>query len=174
MRLLNIAILGVVAVAMTRCGAINEDLPTHVESSIIVAGDVAPDFSATTLRGEEFTLSATRGEVVLLVLFSHTCPDCKALFDDLMLHKSEIESLGVRLIAVSRGGSKDEIEAYVRDNGYDIEVIADSSKYIYYLYATTYVPRTYLIDRAGVVDSITIEFDSDHLPHIIGRIRQLI
>lgn len=161
------------AICLVGCGTIGEELPSYEESSIITVGDYAPNFSATALNGDHFELSALQGEVVLLVLFSHTCPDCKALFDDIMNHKATIDSMGAKMIAVSRGGEKEEIEEYMQRNGYDFEAIADSEAHIFGLYATTYVPRTYLINRQGVVEYASIEYDAAHLPHIIERIGAL-
>lgn len=162
------------AICLVGCGTIGEELPSYEESSIISEGDYAPDFSATTLNGDNFSLSALRGDVVFLVLFSHTCPDCKALFDDIMQHKATIEAMGAKMIAVSRGGSREEVEEYMQRNGYDFVAIADSEAQIFGLYATTYVPRTYLINQQGVVAFATIEYDTTHLPRIIERIGALI
>jgi peroxiredoxin len=166
-------LLSLAALAFAGCSAINEDLPTYEESSIVVEGDVAPDFSATTLAGESLSLSSLRGRVVLLVFFSHTCPDCKSLFDDLSQREAEIEALGVRVLAISRGGSQAEIETYMANNGYTFDVVVDSERRIYSLYATTYVPRCYLIDRGGVVDLATVEYEATHIPHLMERMAQL-
>jgi peroxiredoxin len=166
-------LLSLAALAFAGCGAINEDLPTYEESSIVVEGDVAPDFSATTLAGESLSLSSLRGRVVLLVFFSHTCPDCKSLFDDLSQREAEIEALGVRVLTISRGGSQAEIETYMANNGYTFDVMVDTDREIYRLYATTYVPRCYLIDRGGVVDLATVEYEATHIPHLMERMAQL-
>jgi cytochrome c-type biogenesis protein len=140
---------------------------------LVTVGDMAPDFTARTLQGEIFTLSEERGNVVLVVLFSHTCPDCKALFNDIVSRIDDIEASGVRMIAVSRGGTQHEIEEYMLTNGYTFDVIADSSAEIYKLYATTYVPRTYLVDRDGVIRYTTIEYNATYVDDIIQQISHL-
>lgn len=163
-----------IALCLVACGTINEELPTYEESSIINVGDYAPDFSATTLSGEIFSLSAHEGDIVLLILFSHTCPDCKSLFDDVMLYKDDIERLGATTIAVSRGGSTEDIEAYMNLHGYTFDAIADGEAAIYRLYATTYVPRTYLINHQGLVEFTTIEYSSTYLPQILEQIARVV
>lgn len=173
MRLLINLIL-MATMLLSGCGAIQEVLPTYEESSIVAVGDKAPDFTATTIKGESITLSELDNEATLLVLFSHTCPDCKALFDDLMLYKSDIDAMGARVIAISRGGTKSEITEYMERNGYDFDAVADSNKEIYYQYATAYVPRTYLIDKDGFVVNTTIEYKSEHLPQIVALIEALV
>lgn len=164
-----------IALSLFGCNAINEELPTYEETSLVWEGDVAPDFTITLLRGEEVTLSSLRGEVVLLTLFTHTCPDCKMLFDDLMLSKADIDSLGVKMLAISRGGTAEEIESYIESNGYDFLVGADPTADIFYtLYATAYVPRCYLINKQGIIDTATIEYDESYIPRFIQRMKELV
>ena len=162
-------LMGIVA-----CGAINEELPTYEETSIVAVGDVAPDFSATLLDNDVVTLSAMRGEVVLLIFFSHTCPDCKALFNDLNASFEEVEELGVRTLAIAREGDAAEVARYVVENGFKFDVAVDNNREIYNLYATMYVPRAYVINKAGVVDFTTVEYATSHIPHLLERAKALI
>ena len=152
------------------CGSIIEELPTYEESSIVVEQDVAPDFTATTLAGESVTLSALRGGEVLLVLFSHECSDCKMLLDDMQAARAEFDELGLYVLLVARDGDSDEVAAYMSDNGYKFDVVPDPLREIYNLYATTYVPRTYLIDSEGMVVYTTIEYDASYVERILARV----
>jgi peroxiredoxin len=145
-----------------------EGYPTHEESSIVVVGDEAPDFTATLLSGESVSLAALRGEEVLLVLFSHECPDCKMFLDDMQASKSEFDELGVRILAIERDGDAEEVAAYMAENGYEFDVAVDDNRTIYNLYATTYVPRAYLIDREGVVVCATIEYDASYVAQLLS------
>lgn len=150
------------------CGTVIEGYPTHEESSIVVVGDEAPDFTATLLSGESVSLAALRGEEVLLVLFSHECPDCKMFLDDLMRARAEFDELGVRILAIERDGDAEEVTAYMAENGYEFDVAVDDNRAIYNLYATTYVPRAYLIDREGVVVCATIEYDASYVAQLLS------
>ena len=170
MRLLTTIALLSTMLTLVGCGAINEELPPYEATSIINVDDQAPDFTATTLCGEQFTLSEHSDEVVLLILFSHTCPDCKALLDDITARQADITA---RLIAISRDGSCEEVAQYMDDNGYHFDVIIDNNREIYNLYATMYVPRTYLIDQDGVVRHTTIEYAETHVQNIIEWIKTL-
>lgn len=151
------------------CGVINEELPSYEASSKVVEGDKAPDFTATTIDDRSVTLSAMQGDEVLLVLFSHTCPDCKSLLDDMQAAKAVFDELGVYVLLVARDGRDDVVAAYMSDNGYDFDVIADLEREIYNLYATMYVPRTYLIDADGDVVHTTIEYEATHVSDILSE-----
>ena len=174
MRLLQTLALICTTILAARCGAVTEELPTYEETSIINVGDEAPDFTATTLQGERFTLSEHRGEVVLLILFSHICPDCKALLDDVMLYKNSIDNTGARVVAIAREGNRNDIEEYMTTNNYHFDVVVDNKRAIYNTYATMYVPRTYLINTEGIVTYTTIEYDSSYIPTILTEIDSLL
>ncbi len=164
---LSVALLSM-ALAIVGCGTISENLPTYEETSIIGVGDIAPDFSVTLIGGEDVTLAEVlEQQPLLLIFFSHTCPDCKALLDDMQEAKQHIDALGVRLLAISRDGTADEVESYFRDNGYQFDVAVDIEKSVYNLYATMYVPRTYMIGRSGVVHYTTIEYSEHHILNLI-------
>lgn len=164
-------ILPLCAAIFAGCGAINEELPSYGDTSIITVGDSAPDFEATLLDGERLTLSELRTSEVLLILFSHTCPDCKALLDDVKGAEEHFDELGVRLLLVARDGNEEQVTTYMQENAYTFDVIADPERTIYNLYATMYVPRTYLIDTEGVVLHTTVEYNESHIPEIIDMIR---
>ena len=164
------ALFLLVAICFAACGTIGEEHPTHEESSVVGVGDVAPDFSVELLGGERVTLSELRGEVVLLILFSHECPDCKMLMDDMQAARDDFDDLGVRILSVERDGSAEEVETYMASHGYDFDVAVDDNRAIYNLYATMYVPRTYLIDSEGVIVYATIEYDASYVDQILSAI----
>ena len=159
-----------VAICFAACGTIGEEYPTHEESSVVGVGDIAPDFTVELLGGERETLSELRGEVVLLVLFSHECPDCKMLMDDMQAARDYFDDLGVRILAIERDGSAEDVETYMASHGYDFDVAVDDNRAIYNLYATMYVPRTYLIDSEGVIVHATIEYDASYVARILSAI----
>jgi hypothetical protein len=72
------------------------------------------------------------------------------------------------VLAISRGASAEEVETYFSDNGYQFDVAVDIDLSVYNLYATMYVPRTYLINSSGVVQYTTVEYSEDHIPNLIG------
>ena len=161
-----------VAICFAACGTIGEEYPTHEESSVVGVGDVAPDFTVELLGGERVTLSELRGEVVLLVLFSHECPDCKMLMDDMQAARDDFDDWGVRILAIERDGSVEDVETYMASHGYDFDVAVDDNRAIYNLYATMYVPRTYLIDSEGIIVHATIEYDASYVAQILSAIPQ--
>jgi peroxiredoxin len=88
--------------------------------------------------------------------------------DDMQASKSEFDELGVRILAIERDGDAEEVAAYMAENGYEFDAAVDDNRAIYNLYATTYVPRAYLIDREGVVVCATIEYDASYVAQLLS------
>ena len=156
-RLFFVVVAAVVMTAVVGCEIVNDDLPSYEATSIVKVGDKAPEFRVETIDGEYVAVGGECDDVTLLILFSHTCPDCHNLLNAL---QSRI-SCGVatpRIVAVSRGGSLTDITAYRDKNGYTFSLVADPERSVYQLYATMYVPRCYIIDRQGVVRFMTYEY----------------
>lgn len=171
-RIATCLLLWASAALSTSCSVIEEQLPTYEETSLVGVGDKAPDFCTTSLDGKELSLSSAAGEVVMLILFSHECPDCKALLDELQTIIDGGEALPTTM-AISRGGSEEAIMAYRDENGYTVDMAADSDKQIYGLYATMYVPRYYLIDEEGVIRMTKFEYYEGDLREMLDLAKEI-
>ena len=146
-------------------GCVMSNHPSHEESTFVNVGAMAPDFTVELIDGGERRLSTLRGEVVMLVFFSSGCPDCQAQFTEMMRLIKEDEP-NFRLLAISREETLEETIAFRDKYSFPYEVGTDPDKSIYSLYASMYVPRTYLIDRTGKVVALDIEFNPNNLQSI--------
>ena len=165
-------LLPLCAAIFAGCGAINEELPSYADTSIISVGDTAPDFEATLLNGESITLSALRTSEVLLILFSHTCPDCKNMMTDLQRYISA-NGTEREIMAISRGGEAAEVEAFREEHNFTFKIAADQGAEIYYKYATMYVPRCYIIDSNGTIRHITYEYSTGDIEKLMAKLNNI-
>ena len=172
LRMLHRSLVVGVAVALSWLGAacsVFDDPPTsYSDSSIVKVGDIAPPFVVESITGEWLSVGGDNDPATLLILFSHTCPDCKALLDAI---KSKIDSGVVppRIVAVSRGGTLSDISAYAEQNGYTIPMAANPDAVVYYQYATMYVPRCYVIDSEGRVQYMSYENSADVVDTLLSH-----
>lgn len=155
-------------VAVVAVGCVSENLPSKEESSKVYEGDMAPKFSTTLLDGTEVSLDDYRGAPLLLIMFDCGCPDCKNLLDDLHSAISEGEKVP-QILAIGRDSDSALIEQYRADNGYTIPMAPDPDRAVYGLYASTYVPRAYLLDAGGRIVMMTIEYDDWYMPELLRR-----
>lgn len=152
------------------CQAIVEELPSYEETSIVDVGDMAPGFEIEALDGT--VLRMPNGEPTLLILFSHTCPDCKRMMSDLQNELSNT-ALEYNIMAISRGGEKYEVEAFVAENNLQFRVAVDVDATIYYQYAKMYVPRCYVIDANGNVCFVTYEYQKGDIDSLLTQLNML-
>ena len=157
------------------CGScISESGETSAETTLVSAGDTAPDFTVEMTDGSNVTLSHLRGRIVLLGFWSPDCPMCqdemRAVQHDVI---DRIEGTDIRYLPVARDGSRDVIEEFCRQNGCEFAVGLDPDRSIYMLYATSFVPRMFVIDRDGIVRASYVEYGTDRLSEIVSAAEAL-
>ena len=162
----------VLATLLLATSCIWEERHTGEETSKILEGDLAPDFTVDTIDGERVTLSDFRGEPMLLVLFDCGCPDCEMLLDDL-LHQTAAMSSAPRILAVGRDSDEATVRAYRDEHGYPFMMAADADRKVYNHYATSFVPRAYLLDADGLVAMMTIEYQPYFVEGLLMRYESL-
>lgn len=168
-----IAFAAIIVLSVAGCsGSVMDNLPTYEQSSIVKVGDMAPLFSATLIDGGEVSLEEYRGEPMMLILFSHTCADCKAFFDDLQ-QLIDGDAAQPSILAIGRDATAEELQGFRADNGYTIDMVSDAKRAIFRLYATAYVPRVYVIDASGRVAMFRVEYKPHYLTELMECINGL-
>lgn len=163
-----LAVLAALVVAIiywpVEAKAVNMATPTSQddinETTLVHAGDQAPDFSVEMLDGSKLTLSELRGKVVLVNFWATWCPPCRQ--EMAHLQKGVIDHFAGKdlvVIPISRGESRETVEAFIQKMGYTFPVGLDLDKSIYLKYATNYVPRSFVIDRDGKVVYVAVGYD---------------
>ncbi len=129
-----------------------EDEPDDLaETTLINAGDVAPDFTVEMLNGSKVTLSALQGKPTLLIFWATWCPPCRLELSKLQEHIIDRYGDKINVLPISRGEERAKVEEYISKMGYTFAVGLDGDQSIYRKYATNYIPRCFVIDAKGKV-----------------------
>lgn len=142
-----------------------EQSPEEIEATNIVKlHDLAPDFTVQMLDGTRYTLSdlTADGKVVMVTFWATWCPPCrqelshmqKAIFD-------RYKGTDLVVLPISRGDDPNKVRSLLDKMGITFNVGLDQSQDIYRLYATNYIPRTYIIDRNGRVAYFAVGYDEE-------------
>ena len=143
-------------------------------TTLVSVGQAAPDFTVEMLDGQRIRLSDLRGDVVLLSFWDPQCPTCEQLMEvSVERIVKRIAGNDIHYLPISRGYTRQYIEEYCASHGYDFPVGLDTQKAIYSLYASKYVPRTFLIDKRGIIRHLYVEYDLATLPTILSAAESL-
>jgi peroxiredoxin len=142
-------------------------------ATLISTGDKAPDFTCTTLNEETISLSKLRGKVVLINFFASWCGACGIE----MLHmQSEvferIKDEEFFMIAIARDEQVDDVTEFRNAKGLKFPIAVDADKSIYNLFAAKFIPRTFVIDKEGIVKWESGGLGKPQFQDLVGLIRK--
>ena len=116
----------------------------------IAVGDLAPDFSGTTLDGETVRLSEFRGQVVLINDFASWCGPCLAetphLVDVYNANADEVVFIGLNLQEAEQA-----VVTYRDDFAVTYPLVLDPEGRLTEIYKPIGLPTSWFIDPDGVV-----------------------
>lgn len=173
MTIRNIVVVAtVLAVSMilSSCGNLEEKI-------ILREGDSAPLFALNDINGNNWSLEALQGKVVLVNFWATWCPTCKDEKTSLqklaymMRNKSDF----VILTVLYKDAARRAIE-FMKQNNLNLTLLLDEKMEASHRYGLTGVPETYIIDKKGVLRRKIIgptRFDTpDSLRFISGLIME--
>ena len=155
-----IAAIIAVILLLPSCGNRNakKGAETDAESTTLVkAGDTAPDFTVEMVDGSSVTLGDLKGKVVLLNFWATWCPPCR----------QELTRVQFVFLPVSRGEKREAVEAFREKTGYAFPMGLDPARTVYDRYASNYIPRNFVIDRKGKVVLATVGYDEHEFEELI-------
>lgn len=127
--------------------------------SYIHPGDKLPPFEVKMNNGELVTPDTLLGNTAIVVLFTTKCSDCRMLLPT--LQRVYQDNIAGCMVLISREEGAADIAAYWEANGLTMPYSAQNDRRVYNMFATSGVPRVYVVDSAGTVVK---EWDDDPLP----------
>jgi peroxiredoxin len=115
-------------------------------------GQAAPNLVLTTTEGSPFHLADLRGRVILVNFFATWCDPCRLELPQLQRLWEEFRGNDdFCMIAVGREESPETVKKFQEEQGLGFPVAADPDGSAFAAFATERIPRTYLIDRKGMI-----------------------
>ena len=113
---------------------------------------LAPDFAVPDLSGQAVRLSALRGKVVLLNLWTTWCPPCREEMPSMQRLYERLRDRDFQLLAVSQDeDGKRVVEPFVKEMRLSFPVLVDPDHQVGDRYGVWGYPETFVIDRTGHV-----------------------
>ena len=130
----------------------DDNMPDDIaETTLINAGDIAPDFTVEMLDGSKVTLSELQGKPTLLIFWATWCSPCRLELSKLQEHIIDRYGDKINVLPISRGEEREVVEGYISQMGYTFAIGLDGDQQAYNKYATNYIPRCFVIGKDGVV-----------------------
>ncbi|MBR6030762.1 MAG: Mfa1 family fimbria major subunit [Bacteroidaceae bacterium] len=120
---------------------------------LVKVGDMVPEFTLTDADGQEITSSSLRGKTFLLSFFDTTCPDCQKELPVLQQIYETYKDV-VPVLNVPRSQTLDVAKAYWSQAGLTMPLYSATDNALYYKFATSGIPRTYVVDGDGLVRAV--------------------
>jgi peroxiredoxin len=162
----GLAFILVVSVARAQQSALSDD---EVKSTLVKVGDKAPDFTCKLSTGEEFSLGAQQGSVVLVNFFATWCGPCVAELPH--LEKEIIKKYGDRkdfkLIVIGREHNAEELEKFAKEKKLALPMAPDAKREIYGKYAEKYIPRNFVVGKDGKIKLASVGYTENGLQEIV-------
>lgn len=115
-------------------------------------GDVPPLAALRDLNGTVVRVPAHfGGRVVIIHFWTVGCSSCREELPGMESLYAAYRNKGLVILAVNVGQRKDAVVRLVRDLGISFPVLLDTDKEMAGRYDVHAVPRTYIIDRGGVI-----------------------
>ncbi len=122
-------------------------------------GDAAPDFTAELANGGSFSLADHKSDVVLINFWATWCHPCVGELPAFEQLKAD-NIAGFELVAVNCEEAKQDVDAFVKENGYTFNIGYDENGSIGKKYPTQGIPYT-LIVKDGTIKKIFLGAPAD-------------
>lgn len=132
----------------------------------ISVGTRSPQFSLTTIDGEDFSV-ADSNEVVLLNFFSLSCIPCRHELPHLeTISKETAGQEGFRLFVIGCGETESDLKQFRDKHGFTFPIAGDPDRKLTSMFAAQTIPRTFIVSPDGRIVYAHVGFDLDEFQNM--------
>jgi peroxiredoxin len=134
-------LVGCLALFITACG----------QGPIASVGNPAPDFDTVDLKGNVWSLSKLKGQVVFLNFWATWCPPCREEMPSMQRLYAKLPKDKFTMIALFNKDKPAAVKNFVAKLGITIPILSDEYNFVGAKYGLRGLPETFIIDKQGVI-----------------------
>jgi peroxiredoxin len=145
-------ILPIAALLFLTLVATAQDIPASATHTRV--GQKMPAFTVSELSGDTFSLSRDAGKVIVVNFWATWCGPCQIEMPEIekriwQIYKS---NPSFAMVAIAREQTKDTIASFQKAHAaYTFPLAYDPDRATYKLFADAGIPRSYVVDRHGII-----------------------
>ena len=117
----------------------------------IAVGDLAPEFSGTTIDGQTVSLSDLDGKLVVINVFASWCGPCRAETPHLVEIYDELDRDEVEFVGLNLQETPGAVQTFKEEFSIEYPLLLNEGGEITNVYSPIGLPTTWFIDREGIV-----------------------
>jgi peroxiredoxin len=122
-----------------------------VDTVTLNIGEQVPDFTLPDLNGNERSLSAYRGRLVVLNFWSSECPWSQRADEGILQMMAEWgEEVAVLPLASNANEELETLRVAARQRGME-QLLVDGDQTVARIYGAEYTPQIYVLDAEGIL-----------------------
>ena len=153
--ILVVSVLGVDLYIETRANAENTAAQTSESIDDITIGtsigELAPDITGTTLDGETLSLSALRGDLVLVNVFASWCGPCRAEMPHLVEVFDEAGLGSIKIVGLNLSESSEAVNIFKDEFDINFPILLNPDGRLTEVFQPIGLPTSWFIGADGVV-----------------------
>lgn len=175
MRKLIVAVLFIFAIATAAFVLIRTQRQPVDDAAVAVVGDRCPSFAVQMLDGDVVSIDELRGKTVLINFWATWCPPCNE--EMTRVEKEIVERFADEefvFLPISRGEDPEVVSAWRAKKGYKFDTGLDIATEIFPLFASTGIPRNYLIAPDGKIVYYEVGYEPEGFDELVKKIDETI
>ncbi len=151
-------------------------ITSFAQSEIISVGATVPDFKIIMENGEVVPSNSLKGKVIFINFFATWCVPCMA---ELPVLQTKVwdkykTNTNFTMLVIGREHSDSVVQAFKAKYNFTLPFYPDKTRAIYNQFTTKYIPRNYIIDKAGKVVYSSIGYEKEEFDKMLLTLEKLL